>query len=233
MDQEQLTFTDFLSYISRNQGLLWEYFIQHIMMVAIGLGLAIIVGVPLGILCSKNKWVAKIILSITSLLQVVPSLAMLVILMLWLGLGTTTVMAGLFLYSLNPITRNTYVGLRQVDASYIESGRGIGMSPFQLLIKVRFPLSLTYIMSGLRIAAVIAIGVVTIAPLVGGGGLGREIYAGLNSNNSLRIFAGAIPAAFLAIGADILLGILQRRVDLAKRKSSNLTSSSMKSSELT
>lgn len=233
MEQEQLTFTDFLSYISRNQGLLWEYFIQHIMMVAIGLGLAIIVGVPLGILCSKNKWAAKIILSITSLLQVVPSLAMLVILMLWLGLGTTTVMAGLFLYSLNPITRNTYVGLRQVDASYIESGRGIGMSPFQLLIKVRFPLSLTYIMSGLRIAAVIAIGVVTIAPLVGGGGLGREIYAGLNSNNSLRIFAGAIPAAFLAIGADILLGILQRRVDLAKRKSSNLTSSSMKSSELT
>lgn len=219
MESKHLTFSDFMSYVSRNSGMLWEYFIQHLTMVIIGLGLAIIVGVPLGILCSKNKWAAKVILFITNILQVVPSLAMLVVLMLWLGLGTKTVMVGLFLYSLNPIARNTYVGLKQVDPSYLESGKGIGMSAFQLLIKVRFPLSLTYIMSGLRIAAVIAIGVVTIAPLVGGGGLGREIYAGLNSNNSLRIFAGAIPAALLAIVADIVLGILQRKMDLTKRKS--------------
>ncbi|MDR0267763.1 ABC transporter permease [Paenibacillus sp.] len=220
MENNHLTFMDFLSYVSRNSGMLWEYFIQHIIMVAIGLGLAVVVGVPLGIICSKNKWAAKVILFITNILQVVPSLAMLVILMLWLGLGTKTVMVGLFLYSLNPIARNTYVGLKQVDPSYLESGKGIGMSAFQLLVKVRFPLSLTYIMSGMRIAAVIAIGVVTIAPLVGGGGLGREIYAGLNSNNSLRIFAGAIPAALLAIVADIVLGHLQRKMDLAKRKSS-------------
>ncbi|GAB6991399.1 ABC transporter permease [Paenibacillus pini] len=219
MKEKSLTFMDFWSYVERNKGLLWEYFIQHITMVLIGLGLAVIVGIPLGILCSKSKWVAKIILFITNILQVVPSLAMLVILMLWLGLGTQTVMVGLFLYSLNPIVRNTYVGLQQVDPSYLESGRGIGMSPLQLLVKVRFPLSLPYIVSGLRVAAVIAIGVVTIAPLVGGGGLGREIYAGLNSNNSLRIFAGAIPAALLAIVADIGLGILQRKIDLTSRKS--------------
>lgn len=219
MESEHLTFTDFISYISRNKEMLWEYFIQHITMVVIGLGLAVIIGVPLGIICSKNKWAAKVILFITNILQVVPSLAMLVVLMLWMGLGTKTVMVGLFLYSLNPITRNTYVGLKQVDPSYLESGKGIGMSPLQLLMKVRFPLALTYIMSGLRIAAVIAIGVVTIAPLVGGGGLGREIYAGLNSNNSLRIFAGAIPAAVLAVVADLVLGMLQRKMDLAKRKS--------------
>ncbi|MEC0372914.1 ABC transporter permease [Paenibacillus chibensis] len=222
METKHLNFSDFLSYVSRNSGMLWEYFLQHLLMVLIGLGLAVIVGIPLGILCSKNKWAAKIILFITNILQVVPSLAMLVVLMMWLGLGTKTVMVGLFLYSLNPIARNTYVGLKQVDPSYLESGKGIGMSAFQLLVKVRFPLSLTYIMSGLRIAAVIAIGVVTIAPLVGGGGLGREIYAGLNSNNSLRIFAGAIPAALLAIVADIVLGILQRKLDLAKRKSSGV-----------
>lgn len=174
MKEKSLTFMDFWSYVERNKGLLWEYFIQHITMVLIGLGLAVIVGIPLGILCSKSKWVAKIILFITNILQVVPSLAMLVILMLWLGLGTQTVMVGLFLYSLNPIVRNTYVGLQQVDPSYLESGRGIGMSPLQLLVKVRFPLSLPYIVSGLRVAAVIAIGVVTIAPLVGGGGLGRK-----------------------------------------------------------
>ncbi|WP_413376412.1 ABC transporter permease [Paenibacillus taichungensis] len=228
MESEHLTFADFLSYISRNKGLLWEYFIQHVTMVVIGLGLAVIIGVPLGILCSKSKWAAKIILFITNILQVVPSLAMLVVLMLWLGLGTKTVMVGLFLYSLNPIARNTYVGLRQVDPSYLESGKGIGMSAFQMLVKVRFPLALTYIISGLRIAAVIAIGVVTIAPLVGGGGLGREIYAGLNSNNSLRIFAGAIPAAMLAIVADLVLGILQRKMDLSKRKSPNAAPSPAK-----
>jgi osmoprotectant transport system permease protein len=220
MDEKKLTFMDFVSYVSRNSGLLWEYFIQHILMVVIGLGLAIVIGVPLGILCSRSRWAAKVILFITNILQVIPSLAMLVILMLWLGLGMKTVMVGLFLYSLNPIVRNTYVGLKQVDPSYMESGRGIGMSPFQLLYKVRFPLALTYLMSGVRIAAVIAIGVVTIAPLVGGSGLGREIYAGLNSNNSLRIFAGAIPAALLAIVADIVLGYLQKKLDLSKRKSS-------------
>lgn len=232
MESESLTFSDFLSYISRNKDMLWEYFVQHITMVVIGLGLAIIIGVPLGILCSKNKWAAKIILFITNILQVVPSLAMLVVLMLWLGLGMKTVMVGLFLYSLNPIARNTYVGLKQVDPSYLESGKGIGMSPLQLLVKVRFPLALTYIMSGLRIAAVIAIGVVTIAPLVGGGGLGREIYAGLNSNNSLRIFAGAIPAAVLAIFADVVLGMLQRKMDLAKRKSPNVAPSPAKTQNM-
>ncbi|MBW7460825.1 ABC transporter permease subunit, partial [Paenibacillus sepulcri] len=101
----------------------------------------------------------------------------------------------------------------------VEAGQGVGMSALQILLKVRLPLSLAYIMSGLRIAAVIAIGVVTIAPLIGGEGLGREIYAGLNGQNPLRIFAGAIPAALLAIVADIILGILQRKLRLENRLS--------------
>ncbi|MGZ9583544.1 ABC transporter permease [Paenibacillus marinisediminis] len=219
MGDYEWSIVDLLSYMSRNSDMLWEYFISHVLMVLGGVGLAIVIGIPLGIICSKNETLAKIILAITSVLQVIPSLALLVLLMLVLGLGQTTVTVGLLFYSLNPIVRNTYVGLKQVNPSYIEAGRGIGMNPLQLLLKVRFPLALTYIMTGLRIAAVIAIGVVTIAPLVGGEGLGREIYAGINNQNPLRLYAGAIPAAALAIFADIVLGYFQRRLKFDERKS--------------
>lgn len=219
MEQKTLTFGDFISYVSRNQAMLWEYLLQHIVMVLLGVGLAIVIGVPLGILCSRSKAMARVILAVTNVLQVIPSLAMLVLLMMWLGLGTLTVTIGLFLYSLNPVARNTYVGLTQVNSSYVEAGRGVGMSSMQMLFQIRLPLSLTYIMSGIRIAAVIAVGVAAIAPLVGGEGLGREIYAGINNQNSLRIYAGAIPAALLAIVADIALGAVQRRLDMEGRKS--------------
>ncbi|WP_028545961.1 ABC transporter permease [Paenibacillus taiwanensis] len=218
MGNYEWSIADLLAYMSRNSGMLWEYFVSHVVMVLSGLGLAIVIGLPLGIWCSKNERLAKFILGITGVLQVVPSLALLVLLMLVLGLGSTTVIIGLLFYSLNPIVRNTYVGLKQVNPSYIEAGRGIGMSPLQLLMKVRFPLALTYIMTGLRIAAVIAIGVVTIAPMVGGEGLGREIYAGINNQNPLRIYAGAIPAALLAIVADIVLGYFQRKLKFDERK---------------
>jgi osmoprotectant transport system permease protein len=219
MPAQHETFADFLDYLQRNRGLLFEYFLEHVQLVAAGVLLAFLVGVPLGILCTRSRMLARLILTITGILQVVPSLAMLVLLMLWLGIGNNTVMAGLFLYSLNPIVRNTYVGLQQVGSSYLEAGRGVGMSSWQLLWSVRFPLSLAYIMTGIRIAAVIAIGVATIAPLVGGDGLGREVYAGINGQNSLRIYAGALPAALLAIVADIVLGYVQRRLNPADRAS--------------
>ncbi|MDG0874156.1 ABC transporter permease [Paenibacillus thiaminolyticus] len=219
MGSYEWTIADLLAYMGRNTDLLWEYFVTHIIMVLTGIGLAFVIGVPLGVLCARYKGLSKLILAVTSTLQVIPSLALLVLLMLAFGLGTKTVVVGLLLYSLNPIVRNTYVGLKQVNSSYVEAGRGVGMSPLQLLFKVQFPLALTYMLTGLRIAAVIAIGVATIAPIVGGDGLGREIYAGINSQNPLRIYAGAIPAALLAIVADVLLAILQKRWNLAERKS--------------
>ncbi|WP_425320485.1 ABC transporter permease [Paenibacillus pasadenensis] len=215
MTEPDMTFADFADYFWRNRGLMGEYFLQHVQMVAAGVGLALLAGVPLGILCMRGRWTARLVLAVTGILQVVPSLAMLVLLMLWMGLGNATVMAGLFLYSLNPIVRNTYVGLQQVSGSLIDAARGVGMSRWQQLWRVRVPLALPYMMTGLRVAAVIAIGVATIAPLVGGDGLGREVYAGINGQNSLRIYSGALPAALLAIVADIGLGALQRRLDPA------------------
>ncbi|MCM3292541.1 ABC transporter permease [Paenibacillus sp. MER 180] len=221
MSNYEWSIADLLAYMGRNSGMLWEYFVTHVMMVLGGIVLALAIGIPLGVLCSKNEKLAKFILAVTSMLQVVPSLALLVLLMLVFGLGTTTVVVGLLLYSLNPIVRNTYVGLKQVNGSYVEAGRGLGMSSLQLLFQVRFPLALPYVISGLRIAAVIAIGVATIAPLVGGDGLGREIYSGLNGQNPLRLYAGAIPAALLAIVADIIFGVLQRKLNFAHRTSNS------------
>lgn len=195
--------------------LLWLTY-DHILMVVFGVLLALIVGVPLGVICSWNKKLAAVILAVASVVQVIPSLALLVMIMIVLGLGFKTVVVGLFLYSLLPIIRNTYVGLTGIDSSITEAGIGVGMSPLQVLLKVQFPLSLPFIMTGIRIAAVIAIGVAAIAPFVGGDGLGREIYSGINYRNNMRIMGGAIPAALLAVLADLILGKLQQKAKLDK-----------------
>lgn len=202
----------FWSYIGENWSYLLELTYQHIIMVALGLLLALVFGVPLGIIAAKNRALGSVILTAANVIQVFPSLALLVLLMVVFGLGFKTVVVGLFLYSLLPMIRNTYVGLTQVDRSIMEAGRGVGMSPLQLLVKVQLPLALPFLMTGIRVAAVIAIGVATIAPLIGGEGLGREIYAGINMDNQARLYAGAIPAALLALLADFLLGRLQQRV---------------------
>ncbi|MGO4108176.1 ABC transporter permease [Paenibacillus sp. YAF4_2] len=207
----------FFRYVRENWVDLLVFTGQHIMMVLIGLLLALVVGIPLGIMASRNRVSARIILTVANIIQVFPSLALLVLLMVVFGLGTTTVVVGLFLYSLLPVIRNTYVGLTQVDKSIMEAGKGVGMSPLQIMMNVQLPLALPFMLTGIRIAAVIAIGVATIAPLVGGDGLGREIYSGINMNNSARLYAGAIPAAILALLADLALERLQNRAEVASR----------------
>jgi len=202
---------ELLAYLQDN----WQHLLSltwgHIVMVLCGLGLALIVGIPLGIVSARNERLAQTILAVANVIQVLPSLALLALLMIVLGLGFKTIVVGLFLYSLLPVIRHTYVGLKQVDSGITDAGKGVGMSRLQLLAKVQLPLALPFLMAGLRVAAVIAIGVATLAPLIGGDGLGREIYAGLNMRNNVKIFAGAIPAALLAILADIVLGRMQSR----------------------
>ncbi|GAB7055200.1 MULTISPECIES: ABC transporter permease [unclassified Paenibacillus] len=213
----------FFRYVGENWLYLVELTYQHILMVVSGLLLALMVGVPLGILAARVPKLAGVILASANVVQVFPSLAMLVLLMIVFGLGFNTVVIGLFLYSLLPVIRNTYVGLTQVDPAITEAGRGVGMNPLQLLVLVQFPLALPFVFTGIRVAAVIAIGVATIAPLIGGEGLGREIYSGINMDNSARLYAGAIPAAALALLADFLLGYLQRRVGRQRKAASKTT----------
>jgi osmoprotectant transport system permease protein len=160
---------------------------QHIVMVLFGLVLALIVGIPLGILSAKNEKAGKYILAIANLIQVFPSLALLAMLMVIFGIGFYSVVIALFLYSLLPIIRNTYVGLKEVDSSILEAGKGVGMTKFQILRKIQIPLSLSFIFSGIRLATVIAIGVATLAPFIGEDGLGKEIYSGINLRDPVKI----------------------------------------------
>lgn len=206
--------SNFFSYLGNNWVSLFEMSYEHIIMVALGIGLALVVGIPLGILCTRSKLLETVILSLANVVQVIPSLALLAILMLFFGLGLSTVVIGLFLYSLLPIIRNTFVGLKEVDKNYVEAGTGMGMTPFQILLKVKFPLSLSFILAGLRIAVVIAISVATLAPYFGGEGLGRELIAGITAEDSHKIYGSALMAALLAIIADFLLGQLQKKLDV-------------------
>lgn len=184
---------------------------QHIVMVLFGLVLALIVGIPLGILSARNERAGKYILALANLIQVFPSLALLAMLMVIFGIGFYSVVIALFLYSLLPIIRNTYVGLKEVDSSILEAGKGVGMTRFQILRKVQIPLSLSFIFSGIRLAAVIAIGVATLAPFIGGEGLGKEIYSGINLRDPVKIYTSAIITAILAILADYLLGKAEKK----------------------
>jgi len=217
MNADQPLFVRVYEYMADHADELLGLIGDHLAMVFCGLGLALIVGIPLGIVCLRGEKLAAAILAAANVIQVLPSLALLALLMIALGLGFNTMVAGLFLYSLLPIIRNTYVGLKQLDRNLVEAGRGVGMSPMQLLLKVQLPLALPFIMAGLRVAAVIAIGVATLAPLIGGEGLGRVIYSGLNMRNDVQIYAGAIPAALLAILADAVLGWLQGRFKRGRR----------------
>lgn len=184
---------------------------QHIVMVLLGLVLALIIGIPLGILSARNERAGQYILAFANLIQVFPSLALLAMLMVIFGIGFNSVVIALFLYSLLPIIRNTYVGLKEVDSSILEAGKGVGMTRFQILRKIQIPLSLSFIFSGIRLAAVIAIGVATLAPFIGGEGLGKEIYSGINLRDPVKIYSSAIITAILAILADYLLGRAEKK----------------------
>lgn len=202
---------EIITYMGENADELLAFTIEHILMVLYGLGLALLIGIPLGILAAKVEKLAPIIISVTNVIQLIPSIALLAILMLYFGFGFKTVVMGLFLYSLLPIVKNTYVGIKEVDASIVEAGIGNGMTSLQLLTKIQFPLSVPFLMAGLRLAAVIAISVATIGPYIGADGLGRIIVSGISLQSDVQIYAGAIPATLLAIIADFILGQMENK----------------------
>ena len=202
---------ELVTYMGENSSELIALTMEHILMVLYGIGLALLVGIPLGIIAAKVEKLAPVIISVTNVIQLIPSIALLAILMLYFGFGFKTVVIGLFLYSLLPIVKNTYVGIKEVDASIIEAGIGNGMTSMQLLAKIQFPLSIPFLMAGLRLAAVIAISVATIGPYIGADGLGRVIVSGISLQSDVQIYAGAIPATLLAIIADFILGQVEKR----------------------
>ena len=188
---------------------------QHLFLVIVSTGIAIAIGVPVGIALTRREALRGTVLGVVNVLQTIPSLALFGLLIpvpLLGGVGARTAIVALVAYALLPIVRNTYEGIRGIDPAVREAGLAMGMTDRQLLREVEFPLALGVIMGGVRLATVIGIGIATIAAAIGAGGLGVFIFTGLAMVNDDVILAGAIPAAALALLADFMLGRLERRL---------------------
>ena len=186
---------------------------QHITIVAIAVAAAIVAGVPLGIWCTRHLKAGRAAVRIVDIIQTIPSLALfgfLIPIPFIGGIGPRTAIVAVTLYSLLPIVRNTLLGIRGVDPNVREAGVAMGMTSRQLLFDVELPLAMPSIVAGIRIATVIAIGLATIAAAIGGGGLGDLIFRGVAMVNTTLILEGAVPAALLAIVADVLLTLIER-----------------------
>jgi osmoprotectant transport system permease protein len=186
---------------------------EHLLLVLISILIAIIIGVPTGVAMTRKPGWSKPVLTFANIVQTIPSLALfgfLIPLPFLGGIGATTAIVALVLYSLLPIIRGTFAGISGVDPAIREAGRGMGMTDAQLLFQVEFPLALPVIFSGIRVATVVGVGVATIAAAIGAGGLGMFIFRGVSMIDDRLILAGAIPAALLALGADWGLGALER-----------------------
>ena len=189
--------------------------LDHLTLVVIAMAFAIAIAVPLGMLIVQHRYLRSIVLGIASVFQTIPSLALfgfLIPIPFIGGIGRRTAIVALVLYALLPILRNTYVGLSGVDPAILEAAEAMGMTTTQILLRVRLPLALSIILAGIRTATVITIGIATIAAAIGAGGLGTFIFRGVAMVSDALILAGAIPAAFLAVFADLLLGQLERRL---------------------
>lgn len=189
--------------------------LEHLWLVGVSMLLAAGVGVPCGILLTRRPRLERWVLGLANTVQTIPSLALfgfLIPLPLLGGIGPRPAVAALFLYALLPIIRNTYTGIAGVDPAVREAAKAMGMTDMQILRMVELPLAARTIMAGVRVATVTAIGIATIAALIGAGGLGDFIYRGIQSVNTTLLLIGAVPAALMALAADFLLGLLEKRL---------------------
>lgn len=193
-----------ITLIERREELI-KAIIEHIKISFLALIIALLIAIPLGIYLSYHKKIAEIIIGITAILQTVPSLALLGLLIPFVGIGGVPAVIALVIYALLPILRNTYTGITEVDPVYMLASRAMGMNELQQLIKIQIPLAMPVIMAGIRTATVLIIGTATLASLIGAGGLGSLILLGLDRNNNSLILLGAIPAALLAVLFDFIL----------------------------
>ena len=202
----------FITYFSQNLPQISLKILEHVMLSLISICLAIIIGVPLGVLISYIKRLNKPVLGFANIVQAVPSIALLGFLVPLLGIGEKPAVFMVVIYSLLPIIKNTATGLSNINPNTIEAANGIGMTNFQILAKIKFPMALPVIMAGVRIAAVTAVGLVTLAAFIGAGGLGYLIYSGIRTVNNYQILAGAIPACVLALLVDFAASLIEKKV---------------------
>ena len=200
-------------FLLRNRSEVFERSLEHIGLVGASMAISLVIGLPLGIALVSRTKLQRWVIGAANVVQTIPSLALFgfLIPVPWIGgVGASTAIVALSLYALLPILRNTCTGIAGVDPAVVESARGMGMTPRQVLWQVQLPLAAPVLLAGIRVATAICIGVTTIAAAIGAGGLGVFIFRGLAMVNNQVILAGAIPAACLAITVDSGLGYFQR-----------------------
>lgn len=201
-----------LAYVNGQRSTLARLTGRHLALVAASMLFAIVIALPLGLLLERIAAPAEGVIRSVGVLQTVPGIALLAFMIPLLGIGVLPSIVALVLYSLYPIVRNTYSGVRDADAAAVSAARALGMTDRQILRDVRLPLAAPVIMTGIRTAAVINVGTATLAAFIGAGGLGEPIVAGLALSDTRMILSGAIPAALLAIIVDAGLALVERAV---------------------
>lgn len=204
--------TSLYQYIQRERHTILRHTGRHLVLVVVSLVAGILVALPLGLTLERRRRWAEPVIRIVGLLQTVPSIALLAFMIPLLGIGVVPALVALFLYSLFPIVRNTYTGVRDADPAAVGAATALGMTPNQVLRFIRFPLAAPVIMAGIRTAAVITVGTATLAAFIGAGGLGEPIVAGLALSDTRMILSGALPAALLAVLVDGGLALVERAV---------------------
>ena len=184
--------------------------LEHLMLTGISIGIAVVIGLPLGIWIARNALARGTVLGTAGIFQTIPSLALLAFLLPFLGIGALPAVVALTLYALLPIVRNTYTGLAGISPDIIEAAHGVGFTDRQRLWMVELPLALPVIVAGIRTATVIGVGIATLSAFIGAGGLGDFIIRGLALNNTRLILLGAVPAAALALLLDYLIGLIEK-----------------------
>ena len=195
-----------------NWNLVWE----HLFIVVVSTLITVALGIPLGVLAYFQKNFRKLILFAVDILQTIPALALLGIIMVFLGAGKPTVIIGLVLYSLLPIVYNTYLGLTEIDPAIKEAATGMGMTRIYRLFYIEFPLAIPTIFTGIRIAAVTAVGVAVFATFVGGGGLGGVIYRGIHIQNMRLILFATLSLMVMAVVIDVAMSFAEKRLQRRK-----------------
>lgn len=205
-----VTFRSLLDFFRNRNDEIIQRLLEHIQLTFVSVGLAILIGIPIGILIARYRKASGPVIGVANTIQAIPSLAILAFLIPFAGIGEKPSIIMVILYSLLPIVKNCYTGLINIDKDLLEAAKGMGMTQRQVLFKVQMPLAMPVIMAGIRISAVTAVGLMTIAAFAGAGGLGQLINMGLQGLNFTMVIAGAVPACILALLFDFIIGTFER-----------------------
>ena len=203
----------FINFISARFDTILQLTLEHIIIVLIAMVISIVMGVTVGILITKNKLVAKIVLNFANIMMTIPSLALFSILIPFMGIGKGPAIFGLVAYTQLPIIRNVYTGILSINPSIIEVARAMGLTDKKILYKVKIPLALPAIIGGIRTSVVMGIGIGAIAGYIGAGGLGVYIFQGISRTSDVMILIGAVLISIIAILSDRFLRLIQNKLD--------------------